>query len=52
MMELVDDIKLYLPQYLSSDEQKKLKEELAQFPLDGTKDTVYTTALSGADYLL
>lgn len=52
MMDIVDDIKLYLPQYLSSDEQKKLKEELAQFPLNGTKGVVYTSALNGAEYLL
>lgn len=52
MMELVDDIKLYLPQYLSSEGQNVLKEELAKFPFDGTKDTIYTCALDGADYLL
>lgn len=52
MMDLVDKIQLYLPQYLSSSEKKKLEEELDKFPTDGTKDTIYTTALNGCDYLL
>lgn len=52
MMEVVDNIKLYLPQYLSDIEQSRLREELSQFPMDGTKDTVYTSALQNADYLL
>lgn len=52
MMDLIDDIKIYLPQYLSSEEQKKLKEALANFPTDGTKETIYTSALNGVDYLL
>ena len=52
MMEVVDNIKLYLPQYLSDKERSRLREELAQFPMDGTKDTVYTSALQDADYLL
>jgi hypothetical protein len=51
-MELAEDIKLYLPQYLSDDEQKRLREELAKFPMDGTKETIYTNALKNADYLL
>jgi hypothetical protein len=51
-MELAEDIKLYLPQYLSADEQKRLREELAKFPVDGTRGTIYTNALKDADYLL
>lgn len=47
-----EDIKKYLPQYLSDTELNHLKEELANFPTDGTKDTVYTRALAGADFLL
>lgn len=43
---------LYLPQYLSDKEQSRLREELSQFPMDGTKDTIYTSALQDADYLL
>lgn len=51
-MELFDKIKIYLPQYLSSQEHKKLFKELAQFPTDGTKETIYTSALNNSDYLL
>lgn len=51
-MEIVDDIKLYLPQYLSDGEKSRLRQELASFPVNGTKDTVYTSALKDADYLL
>ena len=51
-MELGEEIKKYLPQYLSDTSLQQLKEELAKFPTDGTKDTVYTSALSRADYLL
>lgn len=47
-----EDIKKYLPQYLSDVEMGRLKKELEQFPTDGTKDTVYTSALVDADYLL
>lgn len=52
MIELSEEIKKYLPQYLSDTELSHLKSELAQFPTDGTKVTVYTSALNGADYLL
>lgn len=52
MMDIADEIKKYLPQYLSDTELSHLKEELAKFPTDGTKDTVYTVALNGADFLL
>ncbi len=52
MMDLADKIQLYLPQYLSAESQKIMKEELARFPMDGTKDSVYTCALDKADYLL
>lgn len=47
-----DEIKKYLPQYLSDPELIHLKDELARFSVDGTRDTVYTIALNGADYLL
>lgn len=52
MMDLDDEIKKYLPQYLSDAELNHLKDELAMFPTDGTKDTIYTMALNGADFLL
>ncbi len=52
MMEQGEEIKKYLPQYLSDTSLQQLKEELTKFPTDGTKDTVYTCALSGANYLL
>lgn len=52
MMELGEEIKKYLPQYLSDTSLQQLKEELAKFPTDGTKDTVYTSVLSEANYLL
>lgn len=51
-MEIVNDIKLYLPQYLSANEQRRLREELAEFPMDGTKGTIYTNFLKDAVYLL
>ena len=52
MTRLDEDIKKYLPQYLSDAEMGRLKKELEQFPTDGTKDTIYTNALADADYLL
>ena len=52
MIDLNEEIKKYLPQYLSDTELCHLKDELARFPVDGTKDTIYTTALAGADFLL
>lgn len=52
MIELGEEIKKYLPQYLSDTAQNQLKEELAKFPIDGTKGIIYTCALSGVDYLL
>lgn len=52
MNNLDEEIKKYLPQYLSEIELNNLREELSKFPTDGTKDTVYTIALSNADYLL
>ncbi len=51
-MELIQDISLYLPQYLSSSEKDSMREELRNFPTDGTKSTIYTCALKCADYLL
>lgn len=51
-MELIQDISLYLPQYLSSPEKDSMREELRNFPTDGTKSTIYTCALKNADYLL
>lgn len=52
MIDMDEEIKKYLPQYLSDTELNHLKDELAKFPTDGTKDTVYTVALNGANYLL
>lgn len=51
-MDFVDDIKIYLPQYLSSNEKDALRKELKEFPTDGTKDTIYTCALNDVTYLL
>lgn len=44
-MNLDEDIKRYLPQYLSDTDLGQLKEELAKFTEYGTKDTIYTIAL-------
>lgn len=52
MNNLDEEIKKYLPQYLSEVELNNLRKELEKFPTDGTKDTVYTIALANADYLL
>lgn len=51
-MDEFDKKDLYLPQYLSSLEKDVLRKELASFPTDGTKDTIYTSALDGVNYLL
>ena len=51
-MNFIDDIALYLPQYLSSKDKDALRKELKDFPTDGTKDTIYTAALNTAEYLL
>lgn len=51
MVEL-DKIDLYLPQYLSSGDKDALRKELSAFPTDGTKDTIYTSALKDAAFLL
>lgn len=51
-MNLDEDIKRYLPQYLSDTDLGQLKEELAKFTEYGTKDTIYTIALNGANYFL
>ena len=49
-MNLDEDIKRYLPQYLSDAELGLLKEELAKFTEYGTRDAIYTIALNGANY--
>lgn len=51
-MNLDEDIKRYLPQYLSAAELGLLKEELAKFTEYGTRDAIYTIALNGANYFL
>jgi len=51
-MNFIDDIALYLPQYLSSKDKDALRKELKDFPTDGTKDTIYTASLNTAEYLL
>lgn len=51
-MNLDEDIKRYLPQYLSDTDLEQLKKELAKFTEYGTKDTIYTIALNGANYFL
>lgn len=50
-MSFADEIKLYLPRYLSEDSTKELLKELEVFPTDGTKQTIYTTALKGENTL-
>lgn len=42
-MDILDDIDIYLPKYLSTESFASLKEELKKFPVDGTKATIYTT---------
>lgn len=39
-MSLDEDIKRYLPQYLSDTDLEQLKEELAKFTEYGTKGTI------------
>ena len=51
-MNLDEDIKKYLPQYLSDKELGLLKDELTKFTDYGTKDTIHTIALNGANYFL
>lgn len=51
-MSLDEDIKRYLPQYLSDTDFEQLKEELAKFTEYGTKGTIYTIALNRANYFL
>lgn len=41
-MNLDEDIKRYLPQYLSAAELGLLKEELAKFTEYGTRDAIYS----------
>lgn len=45
-MSILDSIDEFLPQYLSELSANELKEQLKQFPTDGTKGTVYTSMLS------
>jgi hypothetical protein len=52
-MSQIDEIDLYLPQYLSSDAKDTLKNELQQFTVDGiTKKSIYTIKLNEINYLL
>lgn len=44
-MDLVDDIRLYLPQYLSSSDQNKLIDRLLEFAKNGTTNSVYSTSV-------
>src|SRR5574344_342533 len=48
---LSDEIKKYLPQYLTAESSRKLFEQLDKFPTDGTKDVVYTSALKADKHL-
>lgn len=50
MTKLLDDIRLYLPKYLSAEEQKVLLTELAAFPNNLDK-RFYTTALQSESVL-
>ncbi len=45
-MNILDSIDKFLPQYLSDVSGTEIKEQLKKFPVDGTKETVYTTMLS------
>ena len=49
-MNLDEDIKRYLPQYLSDAELGLLKEELAKFTEYGTRDAIYTIALVSSHF--
>ena len=44
-MNIFDEIAIYLPKYLSESSSEVLKAELKKFPTDGTKPSIYTTAL-------
>jgi hypothetical protein len=48
---LSEDIKKFLPQYLSAESANKMFEQLSAFPTDGTKDVVYTSALLNNPHL-
>lgn len=47
-MNILENLSIYLPKYLSEESTKVLLEELKQFPTDGTKDTIYTRALTNS----
>lgn len=44
-MNILDDIDIYLPKYLSEESLSQLKIELKSFDSDGTKNTIYTARL-------
>lgn len=50
-MNIFENIAIYLPKYLSDDSSNTLKEELKNFPTDGTKDTIYTSNLNQEEIL-
>ncbi len=50
-MNLFEDIKVYLPKYLSAESQKELFMELSNFPDNGNK-SYYTDMFSESESLL
>lgn len=49
-MDLVDDIKLYLPQYLSASDQDKMLEQIREYTHQGSSD-IYTSNYTHPTYL-
>ena len=47
-MNILEDIKLYLPKYLSSESEKTLFEELSSFP-ENIDSRLYTSSLNNVD---
>jgi hypothetical protein len=47
----IDDIKVFLPKYLSEEDQKKLFDQLKEFPTNIDK-RMYSTAFDGREFLL
>lgn len=51
-MDIIKDISIYLPQYLSAEDKDVLKSELRAFVEKGTLNSIYTSANVGKNYFL
>lgn len=49
--DFFDEIKIYLPQYLSEESLNELFSDMNTFVQDGKSDRIYTTALRGNQYI-